>query len=786
MSKVILFKESTNKNDLIRNNQNSIIGVLDEYTLSASIEYNLDSNHILTVLIDTELGRSVINQIGEKQILKVQGQNGVYDYFVITGVDKTLTNVEIVARHWTLEATSSIFILDTKPRNLNGINALIHVVKASEEYKQGKQFALDLELASNIDTLASFNIFHASLQEDLEKIRENFNGEIRRLGFQLGLVDYVGSRDVKYTVEYGVNLISNTTEESYEITTGVIGKGYDDLYSDIQYSPLLANNKDKTGNTVTIEYPIRVRVQGEDEDESYTYFDTEAEAKNELNRLAQLEFTNNKIDQPIITFSTEYVDLGTVDGTTETQTFLSVGDLVETKIPMYNLIINTRVVDFTYNILTGLIENVTLSNNNLGDLKAPTISDAINIINNIKIPESLTKDEVSSIAKQEAENYINGGIGGHVKIFPDEIYVLDQPKLDDATNLIRINKHGIAGTTNGVNGVYSVVIQNNGVIVADQIKAGVLSSLNNRSWINMLDGTFNFANRLTLEADGNVLFTGRISNIGTNTGTQINRGSTTFYARNNGGNLEQVGGIVSTVISATNDVNGVAIANSSLGEFIDIGGANANDISVGGVALTPIIRVCTNQNAYFNNFIGTQFLKPANVNDALYFGDTANSLRNRITGAGNQLSLAGESSSALSIVNNDGSYTARFAGIKTADAQGCTVQSYGRLNMNGQEIRRCPNVSSTFANRVTRTAHESSALYTQGTDTFRYVYKEVETNKDNKIILNIPNEYKGRKYTIVSVVKFGFGDYMVASQEENRFTIETDRPMKMNIEISIE
>ena len=77
-----------------------------------------------------------------------------------------------------------------------------------------------------------------------------------------------------------------------------------------------------------------------------------------------------------------------------------------------------------------------------------------------------------------------------------------------------------------------------------------------------------------------------------------------------------------------------------------------------------------------------------------------------------------------------------------------------------------------------------SALETNSTDNVRYVYKNI-TSKNNKIVLNIPSEYQGRNYDIVGVAKLGFGDYRISSKEENRFIIETDREMTMNIEISI-
>ena len=118
------------------------------------------------------------------------------------------------------------------------------------------------------------------------------------------------------------------------------------------------------------------------------------------------------------------------------------------------------------------------------------------------------------------------------------------------------------------------------------------------------------------------------------------------------------------------------------------------------------------------------------------------------------------------------------------DSNGCSMLAYGNWNFNGGAIKNA-NIVNTYANTETRTVAEVSGLETDSTDNIRYVYKDI-TSKDNKIVLNIPNEYQGRSYTIVGIAKFGFGDYAITSKEENRFIIETDREMTMNIEISIE
>ena len=92
---------------------------------------------------------------------------------------------------------------------------------------------------------------------------------------------------------------------------------------------------------------------------------------------------------------------------------------------------------------------------------------------------------------------------------------------------------------------------------------------------------------------------------------------------------------------------------------------------------------------------------------------------------------------------------------------------------------------NTFANTRTKTAAETTTVLSEIDDGTRYIYKDV-ISVDNRIILNIPNKFSGCNYTIVSIVKKGFGDYAVVKEEENRFIIETDREMKMNIEISID
>ena len=188
--------------------------------------------------------------------------------------------------------------------------------------------------------------------------------------------------------------------------------------------------------------------------------------------------------------------------------------------------------------------------------------------------------------------------------------------------------------------------------------------------------------------------------------------------------------------------------------------------------------------AFFNGGIRVK-----SASDNSYATITGTSTYNNGTGITKKLlGLYGDNGVILGYKNAD-SLTARLIVSEECFAgTGDTITSFGNWNFQAYTLHNVKlanyTLTNTYANTETRTIAEVSALETNSTDNIRYVYKNI-TSKDNKIVLNIPNEYLGRDYDIVGVAKFGFGDYAIISKEENRFIIETEREITMNIEISI-
>lgn len=149
------------------------------------------------------------------------------------------------------------------------------------------------------------------------------------------------------------------------------------------------------------------------------------------------------------------------------------------------------------------------------------------------------QDRATEIMEHTVEK-ITGNQGGYIVIKynadgkPQEIFVADNEDLDLATEVLRINKSGIAGSTNGIEGPYNVAITTSGIIQAEQILAGILStvilqSLNydaeagTGSRLSLDDGTFSLADGLLKFEDGILKVKNAVFEDGT---FRVNSGST--------------------------------------------------------------------------------------------------------------------------------------------------------------------------------------------------------------------------------------------------------------------
>lgn len=110
------------------------------------------------------------------------------------------------------------------------------------------------------------------------------------------------------------------------------------------------------------------------------------------------------------------------------------------------------------------------------------------------------------------------------------------------------------------------------------------------------------------------------------------------------------------------------------------------------------------------------------------------------------------------------------------------IQSWCPWDMHGYTLSNA-RVLYSVANLQNKAYTEDTVLKSYDCST-RYIYEDVQI-KNNKLILSIPNVYKGCEYAICSIAKKGRGDVWINEEFENYFIIESENDIKVNIEIDI-
>ena len=159
-------------------------------------------------------------------------------------------------------------------------------------------------------------------------------------------------------------------------------------------------------------------------------------------------------------------------------------DTVSVYHPVLGISAKEKVVKTTYNVLLDRYDSIELGN--LQTTLAQSIKGDV---------ESTLLEEVPKRSELEGMfDLIRGGLGGYVYLKPnaagkpEEILIMDQPEINDAVNIIRMNKNGIGFSQNGYNGPFNSAWTIDGTFYADWIKAGIISDVQGMNSWNMDTG----------------------------------------------------------------------------------------------------------------------------------------------------------------------------------------------------------------------------------------------------------------------------------------------------------
>lgn len=217
-----------------------------------------------------------------------------------------------------------------------------------------------------------------------------------------------------------------------------------------------------------------------------------------------------------------------------------------------------QVTSTVYNVLIDAYDSVTIGN--VRKNVAMTIAEQAQEI--AKGPD-LTALQAAVI---EATELITGNQGGYVVIHsstgsekPDEILIMDQPSIEEATQVWRWNKSGLGYSSSGYNGPYGLAMTIDGKINADfittggmdaaRITAGILQSKDGRFLIDLTANTVTMKNKsgatvFGFDGNGNLTISGKITATSgsiagfTIYGDRLQGGNCTLYSDAGGGELK--------------------------------------------------------------------------------------------------------------------------------------------------------------------------------------------------------------------------------------------------------
>ncbi|WP_294173935.1 phage tail spike protein [uncultured Clostridium sp.] len=704
--------------------------------------------------------------------------------FYIYDIDKGMTGIKCKARHIFFDLASEVLV-DCRPTNCNGEEALKKILSNTNFI--GHSNIVSINTAHYIRKHISNE---ALISEDENSFINKWGGELDVDNFNVYLNERVGL-DNGITFKYSKDLINlNENSNIDDIVTRILPVGFDGItIPEIYVDSQLINTFRKIRTKVIKFEDIKVKEKSDDEDG----YNTLEEAQEALREACKNLFDEG-LDKLLLQLDLE---VATLENTLKYEQFkdimtVGLGDTVGVEHLDIGINVKTRVVKFIYDCISKKFKSITLANYIENDL------DNQNNIDSIIDKITNSDGTVNAIEVAGVLNAVNVQMRAMKDIAQrQDVRALLCEDLDPESPTYGAMCYGTMGfmiasertpdnrdwdwRTFGTGKGFFADLIVAGTMLADRIKSGMLMSMNEKTWINMDDGTFNFADVLKL-IDGKLILT----HTNGSEGISIDKGGikVTTNSANNG--MEEVAKIIATSFSKDRNQNGLSICTTGYGDYIQIGYQKEDGTIRAATYFVPVS---------IPSAAGLPFSDAGiYIYDPIFFKNSLNIKSSGIDHqfmnlSGNYLGIYGDNGLEFGYKSGTALKTRLKIHESPPSGTGDLFESYGNWNFKGYTLHNIniqnSNLTNNYVNLDSRSAASVTALESCEEDTIRYIYKDIRSI-GNKIILNIPNKYKGCNYRIIGVAKKGFGDYSITSEEDTRFTIETDRELIMNIEISID
>ena len=471
------------------------LAILNKYCLSAVVREEVNNTFVLNAVFPSKFPH--LDKIDYDRIIKAPTPDGEQP-FRIYMIRKLFGRVYISAKHVFFDLEDNL-IEDTFIQKQTGAGALNKILK-STQFPHRFTGTSDI-LNTNNSRLVDKNVVTALIGDQDNSFVNRWGGEIEVDKWDIRF-NKVRGKDRGIQILYRKNLTGlDAILNKKTVCTRVLVKGYDGLTLPERYidSPLINNYPNPIIQEIKFS---NIKVKENEDDEG---FDTKEEALEALREAGKQLFSIEHIDIPETSYTINFVELSKTEEYKKYKILetLWLGDTVTVKHDDLCIDVKARCVAYDFNSLTKKYINIELGKVK-DNIKKEINKEIDKIQEEIDDSKGFLDDAINA-----ATDMINSGLGGYVTKTRDELLIMDTEDKMTASKVWRWNLNGLGFSKNGYLGPFETAITRDGKFVinsvtankisAAMIEAGVLSSLNNRTWINLENGTFNFHDKMKFD-----------------------------------------------------------------------------------------------------------------------------------------------------------------------------------------------------------------------------------------------------------------------------------------------
>ncbi|PHB90659.1 hypothetical protein COE98_15920 [Bacillus wiedmannii] len=441
------------------------IGILDKNIYDAAVEENLNGLFMFT--FSYPLFAPYGTKIDGMSIIKVPTPDGD-QLFRVVSPKPSMGELVVQCYHIFYDLTENL-IEDIFPESTDG-NGAMHRISEGCQYKHPFTFYSDIPKISS-SRIVRKNPVEAILDSGQDNSFINrWGGELKRDNFDVKMLNNRG-KDRGVVIQHKKNLLGYEGVVDWKSPiTRIMPQGFDGLFLPEKYVDSSLINKYPHPKIRIVEFKhIKAAIGDNTDDEDAVPLE---EAYKLLREAAKEMFAVQKVDQPKATYKVEFQELSQTEEYKDFAVLQRVymGDTVTVEHEEDNLHIQAKVIAYKYDPIKKEYTNLTIGNfkNSFTDVngKIDKIQDEL-----ADMPGSIL-----DAAKNHATSLINSGFGGHVRVHPDRILIMDTKNEMTAQKVWQWNINGLGYSSTGINGTYETAITRDGRIVADFITTGTLNA----------------------------------------------------------------------------------------------------------------------------------------------------------------------------------------------------------------------------------------------------------------------------------------------------------------------